>query len=137
MNINLGIQGRIPNRILKGGDRVIKSFLKGYGDSCATVDRHISGRARVVFNLLTQGGTVTEDLVNAFQKCSIPILDVNFPTVSGALGTQYNQLRRRLRTRVAITGGTKTPQVRFWGDEFYGRVGFRNTYIRRKLEAIL
>jgi HKD family nuclease len=137
VNINLGISGRFPKRILKEESQIIKSFLKGYGDSCATVDKHISGRARVVLNLLTQGGMIIKDLVDAFQKCSIPIADVNLPVVKGALNAQYNRLRRLLTNRVTITGGTKTPQVRFWGDEYTNYIGFRNTYIRRKLKEIL
>ena len=136
-NTNLGISGIVPNRILAGGHQVIKSFLMGYGDSCAAIDRHVSGRARVVFNLLIRGGAIIDGLVTAFQKCSVPIFDVNLPIIGGALGTQYRRQRRRLRKRVAITGGTNTPQIRIWGDLYYSEIGFRNTYTKNKLEAIL
>lgn len=136
VNVNLGISGIFPKRILKEENQIIKSFLKGYGDACATIDKHISGRARVVLNLLTQGGMIIKDLVDAFQKCSIPIVDVNLPVAKGALNLQYNRLRKLLTNRVTITGGTKTPQVRFWGDEYNCYIGFRNTYIRRKLEKV-
>jgi len=130
VNTNLGVSGKIPRRILIEGPQVIKSFLMGYGDSCATVDRHISGRARVVFNLPTLGEPVIEPLIDAFQKCSVPILDVNLPQARGVLG-------RRLRNRVTVTGGTRTPQIRIWGDLYYSKIGFRNTYTRSKLETVL
>lgn len=136
-NQDFGVHGRVPRKILSQEERVIISFLQGYGDSCATVDRHISGKARIVLNLLLHGTGVIEGLVDAFEKSSVPLFDVNLPSIGGTLGRLFRKLERRLRTRVRVTHGTNTPQIRVWGDVYAEKIGFKNEYTRQKLKNLL
>lgn len=130
---DFGKYGRVPAKILGSKVALLKVFLRGYGDCCGTVDRHVSGEARVVLNLRYEGTRIVEDLIKAFKKCSITIADVNLPPKN-----RFRALGKKLRSKyqVKVTYGSKTPQVRIWGEIYDKNIGFNNDFIARKLHGI-
>jgi len=134
VNRNFGTNGFVPRKILHLNVNVLRSFLQGYGDSCATIGAYISGRARVTLNLDIHNYRVIEDLVDAFGICSIPLADVDLPPS----GRVFNNLERKLNfKKVNVTRGTHTPQIRIWGDVYSKKIGFRNDYLCKELKKLL
>jgi HKD family nuclease len=133
-NVNFGFNGFIPKKILQANEHILKSFLQGYGDSCATVGTYVSGKARVTLNLDIRNHSVISDLVAIFLSCGIPLSDVDLPVGGGV----FNSLARKLTNKgVNVTRGTHTPQIRIWGDVYSETIGFRNGYLAKKLALLL
>jgi HKD family nuclease len=133
-NVNFGFNGLIPKKIMQANTNIITSFLRGYGDSCGTVGTYFGGKARVVLNLDIRNHGVISELVNTFLSVGISVADVDLPQS----GNVFNGLARSLETNgINVTRGTRTPQIRIWGDVYSKEIGFRNDYLANKLASIL
>jgi HKD family nuclease len=137
-NCDLGRRGKIPKKILKSRTEVLRAFLRGYGDFCATVGTYFGYKARVTLNILYEGGAVIEGIVQALEKV-VEIADVNLPTEYTTEAPPLGTLEQRLRAKhiASITRGSNTPQVRIWGDNYTDEIGFQNGFLDKKLREML